>query len=209
MPVDVVVERGTRRSFAIAIDWPGWARSATSRDDALVVLDEYRARYADVLARASLKTPAGALRVVAVVDGDATTDFGAPGAIADADHRTLRASERARQAAILEACWSRFDEVASHRLELRSGPRGGGRDLAKVRLHVTDAEVAYARGLGLRVAATNGERDAVRALRERVLGVLAGDVVPDREPKWPLRYAARRLAWHVTDHLFEIEDRAT
>ncbi len=209
MPVDVVVERGARRSFAIAIDWPGWARSSTSDDDALVVLDAYRTRYADVLARASLTTPMGALRVTAVIDGDATTDFGAPGAIADADRRALRAPERARQAAILEACWSAFDEAAARGPTLATGPRGGGRDLAKLRLHVSDAEVAYARGLGLKVAATNGDPDAVRALRDRVLGVLAGDVVPDREPKWPLRYAARRIAWHVTDHLFEIEDRAT
>jgi hypothetical protein len=25
---------------------------------------------------------------------------------------------------------------------------------------------------------------------------------------WPLRYLLRRLAWHVTDHLWEIEDRS-
>ena len=25
--------------------------------------------------------------------------------------------------------------------------------------------------------------------------------------KWPLRYAARRIAWHALDHAWEIEDR--
>jgi hypothetical protein len=209
VPVDVVMEQGRKRTFANAIDWPGWARSSSANGDALVVLDEYRERYADVLSRASLTVPKGALRIIEVVDGDATTDFGAPGATADADHRALRAPERARLAAILTACWSRFDDVASQRLTLSTGPRGGGRDLSKMRLHVADAEVAYARGLGLKVAATNGDVVAIAALRDRLLGVLAGDVVPDREPKWPLRYAVRRIAWHVTDHLFEIEDRAT
>jgi hypothetical protein len=24
---------------------------------------------------------------------------------------------------------------------------------------------------------------------------------------WPLRYAARRIAWHALDHAWEIEDR--
>ena len=40
-----------------------------------------------------------------------------------------------------------------------------------------------------------------------MLGVLAGTVTPEREGKWPLRYAVRRIAWHACDHLFEIEDR--
>ena len=26
--------------------------------------------------------------------------------------------------------------------------------------------------------------------------------------KWPPRYAARRLAWHVLDHAWEIEDKS-
>ena len=27
------------------------------------------------------------------------------------------------------------------------------------------------------------------------------------EHRWPLRYAVRRLAWHVLDHAWEIEDK--
>ncbi len=27
--------------------------------------------------------------------------------------------------------------------------------------------------------------------------------------KWPVRYAARRLAWYALDHAWEIEDRST
>jgi len=90
---------------------------------------------------------------------------------------------------------------------LRTGPRGGGRDRAKLVAHVADAEMAYARGLGLRVTATKGDPAQIDALRARFLGVVAGTERPDREGKWPLRYAVRRIAWHVCDHLFEAEDR--
>ena len=36
----------------------------------------------------------------------------------------------------------------------------------------------------------------------------ASDGGPMGGKKWPPRYAARRLAWHVLDHLWEIEDRS-
>lgn len=208
MPIDVAVEEGRRRTFAIALDWPGWARSGSSRDDAIEVLAAYRERYAGVLTSRALAAPRGTLRVTEVLAGNATTDFGAPGAVADADHRALRSGDRERLATILVACWSSFDAVASRRPTLRTGPRGGGRDVDKMRRHVTDADAAYARKLGLRVSATDGDPDAIDALRERVLGVLRGEVAPEREPALPTRYVVRRIAWHVCDHLFEIEDRA-
>ncbi|HEV3213272.1 MAG TPA: hypothetical protein VGZ03_07755, partial [Acidimicrobiales bacterium] len=148
--VDVVLEVGKRRTFASALDWPGWARAAGSRDAALDALASYRDRYAGVLAAAALAAPTGALFVREVVDGDATTDFGAPGKVAARDRRALRTADRERFAAILTACWSRFDEVASTAGALRTGPRGGGRQVGAMQRHVTDAEVAYARGLGLR-----------------------------------------------------------
>ncbi|HUD70162.1 MAG TPA: hypothetical protein VMQ40_07975 [Acidimicrobiales bacterium] len=45
-------------------------------------------------------------------------------------------------------------------------------------------------------------------MRARILGVIDGTVSTDRTGTWPPRYAARRIAWHVCDHLFEIEDRS-
>ena len=206
--VDVVVETGAKRSFASALDWPGWARSATTPDAALDALASYRGRYTGVLATASLAAPVGALHVREALVGDATTDFGAPSQIAERDRRALRRADRERLGAILSACWSRFDEVADAAGQLRTGPRGGGRQVDAMRRHVAEAEVAYARGLGLSVAATNGEPRAVEWLRARVLGVLDGTVTPERDARWPLRYAVRRIAWHACDHLFEIEDRA-
>jgi len=207
--VDVVIEAGKKRTFASALDWPGWARSGSSRDDALATLEHYRTRYAAVLAASSLPAPTGRLTVREELVGDATTDFGAPSQIAERDQRALRTKDRERFAAILTACWSSFDEVASSAGELRLGPRGGGRQVEAMQRHVTDAEVAYARGLGLRVSPTNGEDVAVASLRERIVGVLEGTDAPERDGKWPLRYGIRRIAWHVCDHLFEIEDRAS
>jgi hypothetical protein len=207
--VDVVIESGRKRTFASALDWPGWARSATSRDAALVALESYRDRYAGVLACARLDAPTGTLSVREELAGDATTDFGAPSQVAERDRRALRAPDRARLGAILTACWTRFDVVADGAGTLRAGPRGGGRQVDAMVRHVAEAEVAYVRGLGCRVSATNGDPDAIAALRERLLGVVDGSVVPERDGRWPLRYAVRRVAWHVCDHLFEIEDRAT
>jgi len=206
--IDVVLEAGKKRTFASALDWPGWARSGTSRDDALDVLSSYRDRYAEVLGVSSIDGPSGTLHVREVLGGDSTTDFGAPGKVAELDHRALRPPDRARFAAILVACWSRFDDVATSKGALRTGPRGGGRQVDAMRRHVTDAEVAYARGLGLRATATDGDAEAVAALRSRVLSLLDVTAAPDREARWPLRYGVRRIAWHACDHLFEIEDRS-
>src|SRR5256885_1198889 len=43
--IDVYLERAKRRTFAAAIDWPGWCRSGKSEEDALVALAEYPDRY--------------------------------------------------------------------------------------------------------------------------------------------------------------------
>ena len=49
-------------------------------------------------------------------------------------------------------------------------------------------------------------RAAIDALRADIVTVLlAGPTVQ----KWPARYFVRRTAWHVLDHVWEIEDRST
>jgi hypothetical protein len=146
--------------------------------------------------------------VTETTPGDATTDFGAPSKVADANGRALRAKDRERLCSLLGASWLAFDDVMSQRLELRKGPRGGGRSLKQLRRHVTDAEVAYARGLGLLVTATDGDVSKVATLRDEACATLLGELAPARTPKWPIRYAARRIAGHVLDHVFEAEDRA-
>jgi hypothetical protein len=105
-----------------------------------------------------------------------------------------------------------FHSVAAKaHTELRKGPRGGGRDLHEIFDHVLDAEAAYAPKLGLKLKKPAwADSVAVRAFREAILaqirGVADGSVVV--EAKWPPRYLARRIAWHATDHAWEIEDRS-
>ena len=81
---------------------------------------------------------------------------------------------------------------------LRKGPRGGGRDRDKVVAHVEDSERSYARSIGLRPA-----KDApIDEIRAHVMEVfrLGTDGSPLPGGTWPLRYAARRITWHVLDH---------
>jgi hypothetical protein len=101
-----------------------------------------------------------------------------------------------------------FDEVAAAApAVLRKGPRGGGRDTAQIVDHVLGAEAIYARKMGLEKASPGDDQAA--AIRQATLAALrdpAGLVTPPRG--WPPRTAARRLAWHVLDHLWEIEDKS-
>jgi hypothetical protein len=94
---------------------------------------------------------------------------------------------------------------------LRRGPRGGGRDRDALVAHVRQAEAGYAGKLGL-----PGRRGDDEGLRPALLAVLAAPGCYDpraRGPRggrrWPLRYAARRVAWHALEHAWEIEDRSS
>jgi hypothetical protein len=214
-PVRVCLEVGARRTFASALDWPGWSRSGRGEDAALDALRAYLARYAPVCRAAGLAPPDPAcIEVSDRVAGNATTDFGAPGAIAGSERAALEAAQAERLARLLQACWAAFDRIAAAAPpRLRRGPRGGGRDRDAVVEHVLGAEAqAYAPKLGLRLPLPGrGDSAAVTAARAALLEVLRASVDdPERAdpPRgWPVRYAVRRIAWHVTDHAWEIEDR--
>ena len=49
------------------------------------------------------------------------------------------------------------------------------------------------------------DKAAVRTFRKAILDSLSN---PNRVEKWPVPYAARRIAWHALDHAWEIEDRS-
>jgi len=212
--VAVCVEVGSKRVFASAVDWPGLSRSGRDEQGALETLASYRNRYRPVAERAGISLPAfsmGDLKVVERVPGSATTDFGAPGAIAEVDHRPTSAAAARRQAALVEASWAVFDNVvAAAPATLRKGPRGGGRDLAAIVAHVVDAERAYLRKLGLRLAPFRSDQpDSLTNHRHAILELLGRHWRPSVEdPPWPPPYGARRIAWHALDHAWEIEDRS-
>ena len=203
----MVLEVGSSRAFASALDWPGWCRAGRDEHAALTALADYLPRYAPVIARAGLATPPDTFTVVERVPGNATTDFGAPGEVAAADHEPLPAELADRLASLVEAAWAEFDSiVAVTPEELRKGPRGGGRDRDKMVNHVLGAEAAYARAVGLRhKVPALGDTGAIASLRTDLLASLRA-ASPDT--KWPARYAARRIAWHVLDHAWEMQDRA-
>jgi hypothetical protein len=76
--------------------------------------------------------------------------------------------------------------------------------------HVLGAEAAYARKLGVKhKQPTLEDTAAIAALRADLLAVLSApsDGRPVVDNGWTVRYAARRIAWHVLDHLWETQDR--
>ena len=219
-PIAVYLEIGAKRTFAGAIEWPGWCRIGKSEDEALDALLAYAPRYAPVVQAAGLALGhVSDLGIVERLPGGSGTDFGAPSVAPEADQRPLTQAELDRQSRLLVASWQAFDiawsEVAEAGGELRKGPRGGGRDLPKMQLHILDAEEAYLTRLGSRVphgAATVAERTS--AVRDAALAAMAararGESIADPsavERRWEPRYFVRRSAWHALDHAWEIEDR--
>jgi hypothetical protein len=119
--------------------------------------------------------------------------------------------ELERAAAVLGACWASFARAADAAtgVTLRTGPRGGGRSVDKMRDHVRDAEGAYIGQLGSRAPAADldATHDAfVATLSARVNGEPLPNPRRTQKP-WSPRYAVRRAAWHVLDHAWELEDR--
>lgn len=209
----VALEGTGKKVFASALEWPGWSRSGKTAEAAVESLLAYAPRYEPVVRAAGFKL--GKAFDVDVVErlGDAGgTEFGIPSRPTKADGRRIDAAEAGRLAAIVQAAWATFDEVATRApAELRKGPRGGGRDRDKMVGHVIEADAAYAREIGIRAKLpAPGDRSAVMAMRDEILAVLRqpSDGKPLADRSWPARYAARRIAWHALDHAWEMEDRS-
>jgi len=200
--------------FACAEEWPGWCRSGKDEASALDALAAYAPRYAAIAKGARIPFPTGSVgfRVAERIRGGATTDFGAPEKVTTRDIRPLPKPEAERLAALVSAAWAVFDRVvAGAPAALRKGPRGGGRDRDKIVDHVLGAEAAYVRKLGLRLPQPDrNDRAAVATFRRSIIETLrkpsTGGALAEKV--WPQRYAARRIAWHVLDHAWEVEDRS-
>jgi hypothetical protein len=222
--MDVYLEIGQKRVFAAAVAWPGWSRSGRDEAAALAALQQYGPRYARVMAATTLEFDAPrserAFAVVERLPGSATTDFGAPEAIPDADRAPLDAAELRRLGNILQACWGALDAAIANAAgkELRRGPRGGGRQLEAITEHVLGAERGYLGRLAWKAPAADSTNlnEAMRLTRQAIMDALAAaerGEIPERGPRggviWPARYFVRRVAWHALDHVWEIEDRVT
>src|SRR5918995_95692 len=216
-PIPVYVEAGDKKVFACSIDFPGWCRAARTEELALEALAAYAPRYAEVAERAKAAFPALAtvgerFEVVERVKGAGATDFGTPYETPEADAGPLTARQAARQVELMRGAWAVLDNVAkASPAQLRKGPRGGGRDRDKMLDHVLGAEAAYARKVGVKHPQPElGDTRAIKALRDELAETLgrASDGSPPTPKGWPPRYAIRRIAWHVLDHAWEMQDRA-
>jgi hypothetical protein len=220
--VPVYLECGAKRTFAAALDWPGWCRQGPDEAAALAALVDYGPRYAAILARTRLGFVAprevGRLVVVERLPGTATTDFGAPGVMPTVDReRSCEPHERARFEKILRAGWRAFDEAvrSARGKTLATGPRGGGRSLEAIVDHVIGADAGYLAAAGWKAPKAGRRAEQLAATREAILAALgasAAGEIPARGPRggarWTARYFVRRVAWHVMAHVWEIERRA-
>ena len=203
--LEVYLEVGNKKVFAAVVDWPGWCRPGRDEEAAVQALLDYRDRYAAAVNGTARDVPAPSdtapMRVVERLDGNATTDFGAPGIVPALDRVAISERDLERDLQLLDACWKTFERIvrSAKGRTLAKGPRGGGRNLATIRDHVDGAHAAYTRQVG-------GSGDFGEAIWARWRGE-----VPERGPRggerWPPRYAIRRAAWHILDHAWEIEDR--
>ena len=224
--IDVYLETGEKRTFAGALDWPGWCRSGRDEASALQALLDYGPRYARVLStngkmkEFEFQTPTDVSSFVVVerIKGNAATDFGAPNLAPAQDAKPVDEKELARFQSILKACWRAFDATvrSAEGKELRKGPRGGGRELEGVVRHVLGADGSYLSSLSGKVAQDEAAdlSEEMKRTRKAILQGLkaaAHGEIPERGPRggirWTPRYFVRRSAWHVLDHAWEIEDR--
>src|SRR3990172_7256036 len=110
--IRVYLEIGRQRTFAGAVDWPGWCRSGRDEAGAVAALLAAAPRYARALRSSRL-------------------GFAAPVDAPSGDDARLPEDEIHRLQAVLKACWRAFDAAADAAAgrTLSKGPRGGGRDL--------------------------------------------------------------------------------
>ncbi len=219
---DIYLEIARSKVFACALQWPGWCRSGKDEESAIRTLLDYAPRYFRILQPTglALTIPTGKdeLTIVDRVAGSPATSFGVPDAVRLKDALPMTGEEIKRSEIILEALWAEFDRCirSARGKQLRKGPRGGGRELQEIIEHVARAELGYLRHIGCYITTIDPEEAAGamdRIRREVINGIEAAALgnLPARGPRggklWPLRYFIRRLAWHVIDHAWEIEDR--
>jgi hypothetical protein len=220
--VDVYLEEGAKRTFAGALDWPGWCRSGRNEAEAAAALLAYGPRYASILASSGLgfvaPTRLEQLVVVERLPGTASTDFGVPGLAPTVDQdRSCDLATVQRFEKILRAGWQAFDAVveSAQGKTLSTGPRGGGRTLEAIVRHVAEADASYLGAVGWKGFKAADPFESLSTTREAILTALkasAAGEIPPKGPRggvrWTARYFVRRVAWHVMAHVWEIDRRA-
>jgi hypothetical protein len=212
----VTVEIGPKgkKVVAVAPDWPGLERGATTAEAAIERLLSYVPRYATVTKLAGMEvefTTTTAVDVVERYPGTGSTDFwGISFAFSSIDQQAMSGEELERELTLMQACWTFFDDVRSRvSAEMQRGSRGGGRDRDHIVRHTFAAEQDWEKKLGmltppeamLTEEGLNAHRvaycNAIRALHSQ----------SKMARTWPLRYLIRHTAYHTLDHAWEMEDK--
>jgi hypothetical protein len=155
--IRVTLETGPKgkKVAAVAPDWPGLERRATSGEAAIERLLSYVPRYAPVTKLAGMETAFPNTTVAEVVEqfpGTGSTDFwGISFAFSSIDRLAMSGEALERELTLMRACWQFFDEVRSRvSAEMQRGPRGGGRDRDRIVRHTFAAELDWAKKLDVR-----------------------------------------------------------
>ncbi len=220
--IRIFLEIGKKKAACGAVDWPGLFRGDKDENSAIQALLGCAPGYARILAEGQVEFPIPSsveqLNVTDRNEGNASTDFGGFGVILASDRDPLSEAEFQRQLAVLNACWKAFDQAVEQAKgkELRKGPRGGGRSLEKILDHVNQSDRAYLSRIAWKHSPVEGlpAREGMNQTRLAIhdaleMAMRAG--LPEKGPRggviWPLRYFIRTVAYHLTDHIWEIEDR--
>jgi hypothetical protein len=219
MPVRTVIERGTKdkRSVAFSLDWPGWNRGAKSAEVALATLEAYRERYRPIAALAGMAAEfdaAGPIEVVEDRVGTGSTDFwGISFSPSSTEHEQLDEPDLERRIKLLRAAWAYFDGIAARvSPEMRTGPRGGGRDRDHIIRHVLRVErLDFAKQVGMLLEDDPAlTADELRQHRETYIEAIrdynAGKV-EKKMRSWTLPFLIRHSAFHTLDHAWEMQDK--
>ena len=212
----VILEIGrSRRVVAGATDWPGLDRWGTSEDASIEKLLSYVPRYAPIAERAGRAAEFARARDIDVIErvpGSSSTDFwGIAHVPSQVEAGILSPAELERRLDALQACWAWFDDVTSRVTgELLPAARGGGRTREQVIRHTYASEPEQmTRKVEVRTA-----REVVltpdglaRHRQETLDAIRAWNAEGKAARTWPIQFLIRRIAHHVTDHGWEMEDR--
>jgi hypothetical protein len=214
--IRVMLEIGPKgkKVVAVAPDWPGLERGATTEEVAIKRLLSYVPRYATVAKLAGMEAAFATITVVDVVEhypGTGSTDFwGISFAFSSIDQQAMSGKALERALTLMRACWAFFDDVRSRvSAEMQRGPRGGGRDRDRIVRHVVVTEADWAKKLGLLAPQDAMLTDRrLKAHRDAYCNAIRTLHSQNKMARtWPLRFLIRHTAYHTLDHAWEMEDK--